>query len=212
MFYAQMVTQFLQMPMTTIRADLHCAVSRQRTVFLLLVHPRFRGYYTELWEELFASMQRQDLRVIFLGAGGDHLFGGNVFGYPDLFVRGRWIQLAYQIRTQLSYSEMTLYQILRTMLILPVLASYIPLRRFRLRRPVPWLQVQHTALYRELFAQPIGTCHMLPGRRARLDLLRSLQLHRDIENMQLWASTYGVGPRYPLADHRINRIRGALAN
>ena len=152
------------------------------------------------------------LCVIFSGISGDHLFGGNVFAYPDLLLTGRWLELARQIRYHLPRSStgLSLGQIIRRMILAPIWQAYTPGWSLHPTPPPVWLRSPYTELYYENLARPQERHWMLPGRLGRLRMLGHPSLPRSVEAVNRHAENYGLEYRHPLLDHRLIEFAASL--
>lgn len=205
------VSRFLDIPSIQIRADLLWPMSSPEGIQTSAATP-FYGFYSELIDETLRVAQQQGLSVIFTGLSGDHLFGGNVFAYPDLLLTGRWLELSRQIRYHLPRSSMgwSLPQILRRMVLSPIRAAYFPAWRVNTTPPAPWLRPPYVDLYREHFIRPPKVSFMLPGRLARFRMLTHPSLSAGVELKNRQAESYGIEFRHPLLDHRLIEFAASL--
>lgn len=170
----------------------------------------FYNHYTELWEETLSRTREAGVRHLFTGASGDHLFGGNVWGYPDLLLTGRWWVLARQLREHLPNSEWGFRRVVRRMILGPALLAAFPRwRRFR-RRPVPWLRPAHLPLFERSLADRSLPGRLLPGRALRLQNLRDPRLVQVNEAQSRQAAELGIELRQPLNDHRLVEFAARL--
>jgi asparagine synthase (glutamine-hydrolysing) len=209
--FAAEVCRFLGIPYTEIRADRLWPMCRPDGICTSAMMPIY-GYYTELFDETFQAARRQGSKVVFSGLSGDHLFGGNVFAYPDLLLTGRWLELARQIQHHLPRSSMrlSLYQIMRRMILSPIRQAYLPGRKNDAPAPVSWLRPPYDELYRSHFTRPPEFRWMLPGRLARLHMIGSPNLPHFAEMMNRHAESQGIEFRHPLLDHRLLEFAASL--
>lgn len=209
--YSIDVCRHLDIPWTLIRADQIWPMKSDVGIRSSAATP-FYGYYTELIDETLRTAHRQGIPVVFSGMSGDHLFGGNVFAYPDLFLTGRWLELARQIRYHLPRSTMkrSFTQIVRRMILSPLREAYLPGWRIDAKPPIPWLRPPYDALYREHFVQPQQVHRMLPGRLARFRLLSHPSLPYFVREMNRRAEYQCVEFRHPLLDHRLIEFAASL--
>jgi asparagine synthase (glutamine-hydrolysing) len=210
-WYSSAVCSHLNLPAVTIRADLHWTLCASGGIKTSAATP-FYNYYTELWDATFREIRQHGVNVVFSGISGDHLFGGNVFAYPDLLLTCRWLELARQIRTHLSQPErkMNLVQVTRRMVLGPVAHSYLPRLRKISKDPVPWLRTEYHGLYQECLVRSDKSYRMLPGRQQRLRTLRDPLLPRIIEQANLQAAEHSIEFRHPLLDHRLIEFAASL--
>jgi asparagine synthase (glutamine-hydrolysing) len=138
------------------------------------------NYYTGLWEETFRKTRENGTTVLLSGFGGDYLFGGDVFSYPDLLLTGRWRRLGREIREHLPFSSLRLPGLLRRMVLAPIVRS---------------------------FPRPRG---LLPGRRARLRLLGDPFIPAVASLITTHAARHGIDFRHPLLDHRLLEFAASL--
>jgi asparagine synthase (glutamine-hydrolysing) len=198
------VCQVLNIPSIQIRADQIWPLSSSEGIQTSAAMP-FVGHYAELLDITFQTAQQQGIKIVFSGMSGDHLFGGNVFSYPDLLLTGRWSELTRQIRYHLPRSTMglSLYKIIRRMILSPIREAYLPRRKGPTSPPVPWLRSPYGELYNEHFQKPADRRWMLPGRLGRLRLLSHPSLPRFAHAMNHQAAIQGVEFRHPMLDHRL---------
>ncbi len=145
-----------------------------------------------------------------LECGGDHLFGGDVFGYPDLLLSGHWGELVRQIRAHLPYSRMKLPAILRRHGHQPD-CEVICSGRWQtggVAGTNPWLKdsVKQSAAginqrdQRCLLARTTGT-------RQRFSLLQKALQYPSLSDHMRHFAAFDIECRDPLMDHRTGRIR-----
>jgi asparagine synthase (glutamine-hydrolysing) len=202
--YSIEVCHFLDIPFTEIRADHLWPMSHPDGIHTPQMMP-FYGYYTELLDETFQAARREGSKVVLSGMSGDHLFGGNVFAYPDLLLTGRWLELARQVRYHLPRSTMklSLSQVIRRMILAPIRQAYLPGWRGNAAPPAPWLRPSVTELYQTELNRPPERGWMLPGRLGRFHMLGHPSLPRQVEAINRQAERNGVDFRHPLLDHRL---------
>lgn len=165
----------------------------------------FLNIYSELWDATFATVREHGVFHLFSGLSGDHLFGGNVFSYPDLLLTGRWAKLGAEVRAHLGYSQIGGIGIVRRMILSPLKRS---LSRFPRATPfVDWLRDPH----RDLRPGPLALSRrLLPGRRERLAVLRDPLLPHIASGATAQAALYGIDFRHPLLDHRLFELAASL--
>jgi asparagine synthase (glutamine-hydrolysing) len=201
--YSTSVCEHLAIPAVTVRADLHWPLSSSETPSTRVDSP-FHAYYADLWDATFQAVRRNGISVLLSGMSGDHLFGGNIYAYPDLLMTGRWLELVRQIRDHLPHSRIGLWRILRHMVVGPVLRAYLPFyRRDPRNRPEDWLGHRLRGLYHAVCRPRTPCVFMLPGRQQRLQFLDVPRISQIVEEMNLRASEHGVELRHPLLDHRL---------
>ena len=164
--------------------------------------------YEEVWEATFERARERGLRVLFTGASGDNLFGGNAFSYPDLVLTGRWLELARQLREHLPHSELGLRRILHTMVLAPIRQAYLPRRR----RPAgpDWLTEESWELIAGARDQERLPYWLLPGRKQHLRQMRERILPRIMAHLTRRAAAHGIELRNPLLDHRLFELAASL--
>jgi len=167
----------------------------------------FFNVYTDLWEATLRAVQERGLRVLLTGLGGDHLFGGNVFSYPDLLLTGRWRRLFSELRTHLPLSELAPPELIRSMVLKPAVKVLLP-SDFRSHGEVAWVGERLKGLAPE--APRRLRRRLLPGRRQRLRTMRDPLLPLIVERMTSDAARYGVELRHPLLDHRLFELAASL--
>lgn len=165
------------------------------------------GFFVDAWEETFVRTRQHGLRLLFSGMSGDHLFGGNVYAYPDQLMTGRYRELARQLKEHLEQSEMTFWQVLRSMVLGPLVRAYL---RPASTEPVAWLAADHRHPLEAENRQEPRLPRMLPGRRQRLRTLRDPILPHMVESLNLHAHRHGIDFRHPLLDHRLFELAATL--
>ena len=205
--YSAAVSQHLTISSVPIRGDLHWPLRRAEGIKTHEASPLY-GHYYELWDATFAAIQERGIGTVFSGVGGDHLFGGNVFVYPDLLLTGRWLELARQMRN--TRTKMSVLQKVRRMLIGPALRAYFPHWSRFSPGPVPWLADLHGSTYEECFAPKPSTPRRLPGTQERLNQLRDRLLPDIVEALNRQAAEYSLDLRHPLLDHRLVEFAASL--
>jgi asparagine synthase (glutamine-hydrolysing) len=201
--YSTPVCEHLAIPAVTVRADLHWPLNSSETPSTCVDSP-FHAYYADLWDATFQAVRRNGISVLLSGMSGDHLFGGDVYAYPDLLMTGRWLELMGQLRDHLPHSRIGLWRILRHMVVGPVLRAYLPYYRSDPRnRPEDWLGHRLRGLYHAVCRPRTPCVFMLPGRQQRLQFLDVPRISQIVEEMNIRASEHGVEFRHPLLDHRL---------
>ena len=191
----------------TISADRHWPLRSEPGIRPERATPFF-NFFTDLWDATFSAAREQGVRVLFSGLSGDHLFGGDVFSYPDLLLTGRWRRLAAEVGEQRRHSELGATAILRWMALAPVANAYLPGRERDRSRPMPWLG-EALRQERPPTAPPLSR-RLLPGRRERLRLLRDPLLREIAALLTRQATRHGIELRHPLLDHRLFDFAAAL--
>lgn len=200
---AAAVCEALGLERTWIRADLHwplCGADGMRTA----PGTPFRLFYEEVWEATHRAVREAGLRVLFTGASGDHLFGGDVYSYPDLFLDGCWAELLRQMRAHQRAASLSPLLLIRGMLLGPLL------RQGAAPRPspvVPWLRPEWAA---RLEPPPAPLRGETLGQTLRLQLLRDPFLPHILEQSTRHAAAAGVSLRHPLFDHRLVEFAASL--
>jgi asparagine synthase (glutamine-hydrolysing) len=204
--YSTATCKRLDIPQVAIRADRHWPFSGN--IAIGPSRPHF-GFYKELWDATFESVKHFSINLLITGGSGDHLFGGNVSGYPDLLLTGRWLELYHQIKQHLpnSPNQLTLIQILYRLLLKPIAAAYWPVSRNR--KPVSWLAKSQRKLFNAYFSHTDQGFGFLPGRWHRLQNLRDPNLNVILAQLNKQAAEYGISLLHPFVDHRL--IEFALA-
>jgi len=157
--------------------------------------------YADAWDATFRAVREQGIRLLFSGLSGDHLFGGDVFSYPDLLLTGRWCKLVSEVGEQSRHSELPAAAIVRWMTLAPVANAYVPGWERDRTQAVPWLGEE---LRREAPPPPPALPRrLLPGRRDRLRLLRDPLLPSIASLLTRQAARHGIDFRHPLLDHRL---------
>jgi asparagine synthase (glutamine-hydrolysing) len=201
---AAAVAERLGCPTVAIPADQHWPLRTDPGLQPSPEGPLF-NFYTDLWDATFRSVREHGIRTLFSGLSGDHLFGGNVFSYPDLLLTGRWRKLAAEIRTHLGYSRIGASGILRRMILGPLARSISAAPSPS--APVAWLAEP----YRRLRPRPVAVPRsLLPGRRERLAVLRDPLLPPLASLITAQAAAHGIDFRHPLLDHRLFDFAAAL--
>jgi len=168
----------------------------------------FFNFYHDLWDATFREAVRRGVTELHSGLGGDHMFGGNVFSYPDLLLTGCWVRLATEIRAHLPSSAFDLPHLLRRMVLGPVAMTLLPhLKRWRTKAPA-WLAVPLREFPEAESSEAPG--HLLPGRQKRLQIMREPLLPMIAEILTAQATQHGVELRHPLLDHRLFELAASL--
>jgi asparagine synthase (glutamine-hydrolysing) len=198
------VCRDLELPSIRIRADQLWPLCNPEGIQTRAAMP-FIGDYAELLDATFQIARKQGIQVVYSGMSGDHLFGGNVFSYPDLLLTGRWLELTRQIRYHLPRSTMgfPLHRIIRRMILSPIREAYLPDTRNPTSPPASWLRAPYGELYSGQLYRPAGRRWMSPGRVQRFHLLGHPLLPRFADAMNQQADFQGVEFRHPLLDHRL---------
>ena len=151
-------------------------------------------FFTELWDATLRAARRGGVDCLFSGAGGDHLFGGNG-AYADLLLIGRGLGLGRRWDASLS-------EVLRGLVLGPIVRAYLTPRRDATPAPVPWLGARsRSTSWRS--SSPEAPRSLLPGRRQRLRLARNRCIVEAVEAVTRQASGAGIDLRHPLLDHRL---------
>lgn len=104
-----------------------------------------------------------------------------------------------------------LWSVIRSLVLGPIVRAYLPGVRRQSSAPAPWLAQQYRDLYRECFdKEPQEPMRMLPGRRQRLEALRSPSLAHLTGEVNQQAMAQGIELRYPLLDHRLVEFAASL--
>lgn len=167
------------------------------------------GFYGELWDATFEEARERGIEVLLSGFSGDHLFGGDVFSYPDLFLGGRWLRLAGSLRAHLALTRLPPAAFLRTMFLRPFASAWGWPAPAAAPQSHPWLGPRLEAAWRE--AAPRGhRRHRLPGRAQRLQTLDDPLLRAFAHGLTRRAARFGVDFRHPLLDHRLVELAASL--
>lgn len=209
--YAAEAAACLGLPLYSVRADLAWTLRDAEGISTARTAP-YALQYTELWRDALQLAAAQGMRTLFTGVCGDNLFGSNVFGYADLLLSGRWIDLVQQLRYHLPRSPV--YRSWRRglvgMVAIPMLRSYAPGLLRRRARPAAWLRPEHRALWRESLATPFHTWRMLPGRQERLRMLDDRWIPPTVGVNARLGADYGIEFVHPLLDHRLLEFAASL--
>ena len=209
---AQLVARRLNIPQFPVRGDLYWTLSAPEGLRTERANP-FRLYYEEKWDALFAEFTRYGIHIVFLGVGGDELFGLNVFDYPDLLLTGHWIRLVREFRDHMARMTIrrTVAQAVRNMVIEPIIQAYLPFAKRRRISHHPWLLAEHLPLLQDTFAPILAVKWMLPGRAQRFESLFDLTRTNVTEHLQRQAfQRHGIELRRPLNDHRLVEFAASL--
>lgn len=204
---AEATARALGCPVVPIPADRHWPLCREPGIRPTPEGPLY-NFYTDVWEVVFEAARERGIQVLLTGYGGDSLFGGNAFSYPDLLLTGRWLRLVGDIRRHLPRSALGLPGILRRMVLSPILHSLIPQRTAREPRPLPWLGPQLAGRRRD--RETAAREWLLPGRLQRLGILRSPLIPAVALQSTDHAARNGIDLRHPLLDHRLWELAAAL--
>jgi asparagine synthase (glutamine-hydrolysing) len=206
---ATAVARFLELPLVTLKADHWWPMCSPEGPAISIESPDC-NFFAEVWTETLPLARERGWRVIFTGAGGDHLFGSDVFGYPDLLLTGQWRELVRQLRRHLPYSSYSLPGILRMMLLGPIVRSYFPWLRPPRGSEVPWLKTGDLLQGLDDAPPAAERYQLLPGRLQRLQLLRDPIVPPTAEWMARHAAGHGIELRQPLMDHRLFEFAASL--
>lgn len=193
---------YLGVPIVTFRADQYWTLSVPGGIQTSVETPRY-SFYAELYDALYSEVGKSRISVLFLGLGGDELFGGvNYSAYADLLLTGRWFEMMHQIRRHFPNTTIDFFQFVRHNILFPIIGTYLP--QLTNRDPqVPWLAPSYDALYQENFAPRRQTRWTLPGKRNRLDMLQNGSPWNVAEEVNRIAGDYGIELRHPWLDHRL---------
>jgi asparagine synthase (glutamine-hydrolysing) len=206
-FKAEATARALGYPVIPIPADRHWPLSREPGIRPAPEGPLY-NFYTDVWEVVFEAARERGIPVLLTGYGGDSLFGGNAYSYPDLLLTGRWLRLAGEVRRHLPRSSVGFRGILRRMILSPILHSLLPQRAARGPRPVPWLGPKLAGLREARTAA--SREWLLPGRLQRLGILRDPFISAVALQSTDHASRHGIDLRHALLDHRLWELAAAL--
>jgi asparagine synthase (glutamine-hydrolysing) len=200
------VARKLGLQLTLIPADQHWSLRTHPGIRTSRASPFF-NFYHDLWEVTFHDAYASGVRELHSGLGGDHLFGGDVFSYPDLLLTGRWIRLLKEIEAHLPSSNLGLPSLIRRTVLGAAARGLFPkLRRWR-TEPPPWLgeRLRH-------FSEETAPEYrrLLPGRQARLKIMQDRLLPVVAEAATAHAARHNVEFRHPLLDHRLCEFAAAL--
>lgn len=191
----------------TVRADHHWTLREGD-----LKPPRespFVHFYALLWDQTFRCARQAGLQVLFTGASGDHLFGCGVTPYADLWLTGRWFELARQLRADPRYRRLSLLATVRNAIVSPILHAWGPdWWRRRWTPALPWLGERFRADYRPV--EPRPSRRLLPGRQQRLEVLGQRFLPQIMAQATASAARCGLELRHPLLDHRLFEFAASL--
>lgn len=201
--YVREVAQKLDIPLREVQGDQHWTMSHPEGVRTAASSP-FTLFYDDLWDSGHACIRESGATTVFDGLSGDALFGANVFAYPDLFVQGRWLQLAREFRVHMrnATSGITYPQALRRMVLGPVARAYLPaLMKARTSKPVSWLHPSLHTLCKP--APPDQKTSGMPGRRMRYGVVADTFISQVGVYYGKLARRFGLEPRHVLLDHRL---------
>ena len=205
--FSAAVVRMLGCPEITLQADRHWPLRRDDSIRPTAASPLF-NFYSDVWEATFDLLRQRGIRCLFSGCSGDDLFGGGVFSYPDLLLTGRWLRLARGVRDHVRYPNISLVPVIRQGILGPIAQTYLPLRRWAVRPPVPWLGKRYREWHRDL--SPPVSRRLLPGRWQRLRHLREPFLPFVAEFVTRQAAHHGVEFRHPLLDSRLVEFAARL--
>ncbi len=166
--------------------------------------------YPEWLHVLVAAAAAQEVGCLFLGMGGDNLFGGQVSAHPELLAEGRWARLADELEEEAASRELGVGFLFWHLALRPWLSRMgRPWKRARWR-PLPWLTPSlHDGVDAER-AVPRTLPALAPSRERRY---RSLTNQVEIENLgyvTAMARKMGVDVRLPLWDRRLQEFAWKL--
>lgn len=166
------------------------------------------GFFTPAWDATFSAARRHGLKILLSGFSGDHLFGGDVFSYPDLLLTGRWLRLATEFRSHVRISSFSAPELARRSILLPIFDAWLqpPLAAFA--SPPSWMSSRLSERLRAY--QPPRRLGLLPGRVRRLRWLEDPLLAVTAQHLTRRAATWGIDLRHPLLDHRLVELAAAM--
>jgi asparagine synthase (glutamine-hydrolysing) len=200
------VARALGFLLSTIPADQYWCLRTEPGIRTTPASPFF-NYYHDLWDITFQTARASGVYELHSGLGGDHLFGGEVFSYPDLFLVGRWGQLLTNLKSHLPHSNLDASRLIRRTVFSPVARQLLPsLQRWKTMPPA-WLGPRLRDLSEK--TAPKEWC-LLPGRRARLKTMADPLLPVVAQAVTGQAARHGVEFRHPLLDHRLCELAASL--
>ncbi len=162
--------------------------------------------YSSLWDETFRTVRSEGIRVLLSGLSGDHLVGGNVVSYSDLFWQGHWLRLTQGLLSHRRQFGVDWYWLLRFQTLGPIARFLMPRRSSD--SPPEWLGPRLRGVAPPAFPEIPRT--LLPGRRRRLEILRDPLLRAVAAQATEQAAEHGIELRHPWLDHRLFELAASL--
>ena len=185
----------LGMEIVEIALDEHGPLSTPEGILPALGSPLY-NIYSPAWRETFRVARERNLRVLLTGQAGDFAFG-SVFPFADLFLTGRWLRLAREIRAYRARVDVDVAWLIRYRVLGRSARWFLPISSIR---PPAWLG----AGLRELVPDPPSTYRFaLPGDRERRHMLENPRRLAATAALTAEGLEYGIDLRYPLIDSRV---------
>lgn len=199
---ARGVARHLDIPLHEVDADRPWPLSGRGP--LTAPEDPFRLHYEELWQATFRRVRGAELGLLCTGTGGDSLFAGATTTYADLLVSGRWLELARQMGRHLPHSRIGLRQVVRRMVLWPLVAAYAPPLRTRAVSSVPWLPESQRGRFVGLMRCDEPPVRLqLPSRYLRLREVRNRTLPWVLRRLATLGRLHGVRVVHPYLDRRL---------
>jgi asparagine synthase (glutamine-hydrolysing) len=145
------------------------------------------------------------VRVLLDGLGGDSSISRGGARFVELFVRGRFLTLAKELRAFASMNEEgSAMQVFRGRVLAPLIPPALldAMQSFRGRAPDPWQGLLKPRFAQERDAQPRFRPHLSVAEEHRAHL-RSPMLAEGLELFDRVMAIAGVEGRYPFFDRRL---------
>jgi asparagine synthase (glutamine-hydrolysing) len=166
------------------------------------------GFFAPAWEATFSAAREHGLRTLLSGFSGDHLFGGDVFSYPDLLLTGRWLRLAREFRAHSRFSSFSAPELARRTILLPIFDAWLQPELAAFTSPSPWISSSLGERLR--IFEPPRRVGLFPGRVLRLRWLGDPMISTTAQYLTRRASAWGIELRHPLIDHRLVELAAAI--
>ncbi len=162
--------------------------------------------YSPTWRETFRAARKLGIRTILTGHAGDFAFG-SIFPFADLFLTGRWLRLAREIRAYRRRVDVNVPWLIRYRVLGRAARWLVPAGR---PAAPSWLG---PALRDELLRLP-RAAHVdrlaLPGDRDRRQMLTSSRRFAATAALADEGAELGVDLRFPWIDPRIAALARSI--
>lgn len=185
----------LGMETVEIAMDEHAPLSTPEGILPTLGSPLY-NIYSPAWRETFRVSRELNVRLLLTGQAGDFAFG-SVFPFADLFLTGRWLRLAREIRAYRARVDVDVPWLIRYRVLGRAARWFWPIS---MMAPPGWLGDG----LRELVPRPPSSHRFaLPGDRERRLMLENPRRLAATAALTAEGLEYGVELRYPLIDSRV---------
>ncbi|MEP7013745.1 MAG: asparagine synthetase B family protein [Acidobacteriota bacterium] len=189
------VARSLDMEIVEIAADEHGPLSTPEGILPNLGSPLYNSY-SPAWRETYRIARERNIGVLLTGHAGDFAFG-SVFPFADLFLTGRWLRLAREVRAYRNRVDAYVPWVVRYQILGRSARWFLPITRVN---PPPWLG----AALREVLPHPPSTYRFaLPGDRERRHMLENPRRFAITAAQTAEGREFGIDLRHPWIDSRV---------